>query len=168
MSEDIAACGLTLSELQELWLGPGPLGSLFHSREELQDAWIQGRDVVMRLWGSHGRRPQAWWCFDAPGLGLKWPTYNYEQSYLYTSGVLTEVEKVELERGWWREFELAQAPGFSVSTGAEILKGDRAWIAHYRWADIPDELVAKWKAERSRRGRQSAPLEEAAATGTAD
>jgi len=59
-SDDIEACGLTLDELQELWLGPGPRGSLFHSREELQDAWVQGRDVVMRLWGQDGGPSSVW------------------------------------------------------------------------------------------------------------
>jgi hypothetical protein len=58
-SDDIDACGLTLDELQELWLGPGPRGSLFHSREELQDAWIQGRDVVMRHGVRMAKDPKA-------------------------------------------------------------------------------------------------------------
>src|SRR5262245_33126190 len=98
-NSDIETCGLTYSELQELWLGPCN-GSVFTSTEELRDAWARGRAVVMRLWGSHGRRPQAWWCFEAPDLGLKWPGYDHEQSYLYEHNVLSEAEQVELEREW--------------------------------------------------------------------
>src|SRR6516165_7063185 len=53
-ASDIDSCGLTLSELQELWLGAHPTtGSHFRSREELVAAWEAGRAVVMRLWGSH-------------------------------------------------------------------------------------------------------------------
>ena len=96
-SDDIDACGLTLDELQELWLGPGPRGSLFHSREELQDAWIQGRDVVMRLWGQDGKRPQGWWQFEAPKLGLEWPGFDRERQYLYEAGVLSEAERADYE-----------------------------------------------------------------------
>jgi hypothetical protein len=72
-NSDIEACGLTYSELQELWLGPCNGGSVFASTEELRAAWATGRAVVMRLWAARGRRPMAWWCFDAPDLNLKYP-----------------------------------------------------------------------------------------------
>jgi len=84
--------------MQELWLGPGPAGSLFCSREELQAAWAQYRSECMRLWGSRARRPMAWWCLEAPGLGLKWPGYDAEKSYLYEAGVLSAEERAEVER----------------------------------------------------------------------
>src|SRR5262249_50596531 len=154
--------GTGLSQLQELWLGPNSsYGSLFSSREELQTAWEQNRAEVMRLWGSHGRRPMAWWEFDAEDL--KHPGYDRERSTLWRAGVLAAEEKAELEREWRREFGRAQAADFSLNTGREILAGVRARVAHYRWADIPAELVEAWTAERRRRGRQCAPLEEAAA-----
>ena len=48
----------------ELWLGPGPRGSLFRSREQLHDAWLQGRAEVMAQWAKNGRRPAGWWEFE--------------------------------------------------------------------------------------------------------
>jgi len=145
VSEDIDNCGLTYSQLMELWLGPGPDGSLFDSTEHLRDAWTSCRTLVMRLWGQHGRRPQIWWCLDAPGLGLKWPGYDREQSYLFEMGILSEAERAELLHRWRREFDCDPRP------------------AHLDWADVPDSLRRQWQAERRRRGRQPAPLEEAAA-----
>src|SRR5262249_42937761 len=86
----LAGDGLTSDQIQELWLGPSHNGSLFGSREELQEAWEQARDEMLRLFGKPGRRPMAWWQFDAPALGLKWPGLNSEQSYLYEHGILDE------------------------------------------------------------------------------
>src|SRR6516162_9988417 len=121
---DIDACGLTFSELQELWLGAHPTtGSHFRSREELVAAWEAGRAVVMRLWGSHGRRPMAWWEFDAGDL--KHPGYDRERSTLWRAGVLTAAERAELELGWRREFDAAWK------------KDARARHEHHEWAGIP-------------------------------
>ena len=140
----VAGDGRDSDRLMELWLGPNPsYGSVFSSREELEQAWQMHRTEVMRLWGQHSRRPMAWWCFDAPDLGLKWPGYDREQSYLFEAGVLSEVECAELVRFWRREFDRDHKP------------------AHLNWADVPHSLRRQWQAER--RGRQSAPLEEAAA-----
>jgi hypothetical protein len=138
---DIDNCGLTYSELQELWLGPSHNGSCFGSPEELEQAWEQNRDLVMRLWGRHARRPQAWWCFDAPGLGLKWPGYDREQSYLFEMGILSEAECSELLALWRREFDRDHRP------------------AHLNWADVPHSLRGQWQAERRRRGRAIRKLE---------
>src|SRR6516164_7223274 len=132
---DIDNCGVTYGQLQALWLGVGHYGSLFRDEEELRDTWARGRSVVMRIWANNGRRPQAWWYFDAPGLGLKWPGYDRQQSYLFTAGVLAEAECDELLRFWRREFEFAQTPDFSLNDGKQILQGDRARAAHYAWAD---------------------------------
>ena len=126
------------SKMMELWLGPNPsVGSLFSSTEDLCDFWEQNRDEVMRLWGSHGRRPQAWWCFDAPGLGLEWPGYDHEQSYLFEAGILSEAERAELLTFWRCEFD----------------RDHRS--AHLNWADVPHSLRQQWQAERPRRRRQS-------------
>ena len=127
ISEDIDNCGLTYSQLMELWLGPGPDGSLFDSTEHLRDAWETTRGLVLRLWGQHGRRPQAWWCFDAPALGLKWPGYDHEQSYLYDHGILSEAECAELARFWRREFDRNPKP------------------SHLNWADVPHSLRREWR-----------------------
>ena len=153
-SSDIDTCGLTYGELQELWLGCGDNGSLFSGEEELRAAWIRARGVVMRIWANNGRRPQAWWYFDAPDLGLTWPGYDRQQSYLYEHNALSESERVELERFWRREFEQAQAADFTMNTGAEVLHGVRARRAHYAWADIPSALIEAWANGRRRRGRR--------------
>src|SRR6516225_3511843 len=105
---DIDSCGLTLSELQELWLGAHPsTGSYFRSREELVAAWQAGRAVVMRLWGSHGRRPRGWWEFESGGLTH--PGYFHERSVLWRApGVLSAAERAELEDAWAVEFAAAR------------------------------------------------------------
>jgi len=163
--------GLSAGEAMELWLGPSHNGSLFDSPEALRAAWETHRDEFMAGWGRQGRRPQIWWEFDAPALGLKWPGYFNEQSYLHDAGALAAEEKAELERGWKVEFERALAPDFTLNDGSgEILTGDCARAAYHRWADIPDKLVRRWSAARRRRARgkrqpvaPSAGSEEAAA-----
>jgi hypothetical protein len=147
-------------QIQELRLGPSHNGSLFSSREELERAWQANRDEVMRLFANNGRRPMAWWQFDAPRLGLEWPGRDTEQSYLFEAGVLSEAECAELVRFWRQEFEQAQTPGFTLSVSADrILKGAAARAAHYAWADIPSELVEQWSAEHPvrRRGKRTEP-----------
>ena len=147
---DIDSCGLTFSELQELWLGAHPTtGSCFCTREELVAAWAAGRDVVMRLWARGGRRPMAWWEFEA---AISYPGYGLERSVLWRANLLNADEKVTLEREWKAEFETAQAPDFTVNEGGgELLKGDCARAAHYAHHDIPRELVKRWTAAARRR-----------------
>jgi hypothetical protein len=83
----------------ELWLGPHPdRGSIFNSREELQEAWEKHRDEVMARWGSHCRRPQGWWEFSAPD-GLERPdNYDDEPRFLFEHGLLTEAERAQFEK----------------------------------------------------------------------
>jgi hypothetical protein len=92
-NDDLDSCGVSYSALQELHLGPSHDGSCFGSTQELREAWTRARGVVMRIWANNGRRPQAWWCFDAPGLGLEWPGYFRQQSYLYEHDALEEPER---------------------------------------------------------------------------
>lgn len=137
--DDVENCGLTFSELQELWLGACN-GSVFETLEELRDAWVRGRAVVMRLWGNGGRRPQAWWFLgDAASLGLTWPGYDRERSYLYEHGVLDQVERQRLETEWRREFDAAR--GMRA-------KERREHLEHH---DVPDELIREWTTARRRR-----------------
>jgi hypothetical protein len=138
---------ITPAEEMELWLGPSHNGSLFSSAEELREAWIRHRDRLMERWGNRGRRPQAWWEFEAGDL--EYPGYDLEQSTLYECGLLTEAECVQLVERWRQEFERAQDPNFSYCLGsAEFLIGDLARKAHYKWADIPAELVEEWTAQQ--------------------
>ena len=147
-TSDIDACGLTFSELQELWLGANrSQGSCFRSREELVAAWEAGRAVVMRLWGSGARRPMGWWEFEAGDLVH--PGYFRERSTLWRAGILTEAERVEVEAEWKREFDAARG------------MGARERREHYEHHDIPDELIERWTAAT----RRKQPRPEKAALG---
>jgi hypothetical protein len=115
---------------------------------------------MMRRWGSHGRRPAAYYEFISDGPR---PAYDVERSTLWRIGTLGEEERDELEDEWRREFERSyDSHFFYTAAPGEILHGVRARRAHYAWADIPQELVEAWTAERRPRRRQGAPLEEAA------
>ena len=153
--DDIESCGLSFSELQELWLGVGPNGSLFHDEAELRAAWERGRDVCMRIWASGGRRPQAWWYLEAPALGLKWPGYHNQQSYLFEHNALSETECEQLLAGWRKDFE-----------GACLLEDAAARRQHLDWADVPHSLRRRWTTARRRRERRSAALPGEAAAAT--
>jgi len=154
--------GLSVGQLMELWLGPGPSGSLFHSREQLVQAWQTHQDEIMRRFGRSGRRPAAFYEFvwDGPR-----PSYYTEKSVLWRAGVLSEEERIEVETEWAMEFERTFKPDFFFHDGREVLHGVAARRAHYRWADIPDELIEAWEREGRRPKRQPvAPPEEAALT----
>src|SRR5262249_10893769 len=152
---DIDNCGLTYSELQELWLGPCN-GSVFNSTEELRAAWARGRILVMKLWGSGARRPQAWWFLgDAASLGLTWPGYFRERSYLYEHNVLSPQERDGLEHEWRTAFDAARGMG---------ARERREPHEHH---DIPHELIERWTAARRRRGRRAVTLPAATSEETA-
>ena len=140
-ASDIDSCGLTFSELQELWLGPHPTtGSCFCTREELVAAWAAGRAVVMRLWGRGGRRPAGFYEFEWSGPR---PPYAVERSVLWrAAGVLSEAERTELESGW--EAAFVEARGMAAQERRE----------HYAHHDVPHELIKAWTADRRRRGRR--------------
>src|SRR5262249_57277873 len=101
-----------------------------------------------------------WWELEAPGLGLVYPGYFHERSYLYDADVLGEEERTELVAFWRRESERSF---FYTAAPGEILHGAAARRKHFEWADIPRSLIERWQAERRPRRRQGAPLEEAAA-----
>lgn len=136
--DDIESCGLTFSELQELWLGPCNGGSVFSSTEELRAAWARGRAVVMRLWGSGGRRPQAWWHLDSEAEGLRYPGYFRERSFLYATNMLTSEERILLEREWRAAFDAARGMG---------ARERREHLEHH---DVPAELIERWNQKRQR------------------
>jgi len=154
--------GLSAGEAMELQYGPNPsAGSLFSSREHLERAWQRARERLLTI-SNPGRRPLAFYEFEFDGHR---PPYDTERSVLWRKGLLSADEKVALEAEWKAEFERAQAPDFTLNDGSdEMLVGDCARAAYYRWEDIPRELVKRWTAARRRRGRQQrASLEEAAA-----
>lgn len=158
-----------LSHAQELdlWLGSGPqyCPHPFDSDEERREAWAKHRNWLMALFANHGRRPMAWWQYEAP---IFYPGYDREQSTLYEAGLLAEAEKAELLAEWRRYFEKALEPGFSHCIGharpqdtfATWLHGAAAKRAHYAWADIPRALVKAWTGEYRRRAKTIRKLAE--------
>jgi hypothetical protein len=147
---------ITREQEMELWLGASHNGSVFGSEDERREAWIRHRERLMAMWGTNGRRPLAWWCFEAPDdLDYEYAT---ETSTLYEAGLLTESEQAELVERWRHEFDRACAPNFSHCLGpARFLTGAEGREAHYRWADIPATLVEQWEAERRQRDTKTEP-----------
>jgi hypothetical protein len=136
----------------ELWLGPSSNGSAFRDEAELREAWTRNRDRLMQQYGHDGRRPMAWWEFEAGDL--RHPGLDRERSFLFERGLLADDEKAALLRWWQAEFERSYEPDFFYTERPdEILEGARARALHYRWADIPRWLVKTWTAERKRRGK---------------
>jgi hypothetical protein len=131
----------------ELWLGPSPyLSPAFDSDEQRRESWFRHRNQLMEQFGSRGRRPVAWWRYEAGELC--YPGYDRERSTLYEAGLLGEGERAELLAYWREQFDRAGAPGFFLCEGpGRFLHGDAARRAHCRWADIPPALVAAWSAE---------------------
>jgi hypothetical protein len=133
--------------MQELLLGPGAnLGSAFVDREELQAAWEEHRAELMAM-TKPGQRPLAWWEFECPS-GVKF-NVEHEASVLWRAGVVTGEERLDLEAEWKKKFEQAFTRGYDARRRKE----------HFRWADIPRELVEAWTAERKRSAKTIRKLE---------
>jgi hypothetical protein len=142
---------LTGDAEMDLWLGYDPnRPPPFASDEERRALWFRHREQLMEWFGGRGRRPLAWWRYEAPDLGLEFPGMALERSTLWSAGVLTASERTELEAEWRRQFDRAQVPDFSHCKGpGEFLRGAPARAALYAWADIPPALVEAWSAEAS-------------------
>jgi hypothetical protein len=156
---------ITADQELHLWMGGGPSGNpqQFASAETRRAAWQLHRGrLVGVLPSAPGRRPQAWWEYEA---SIAWPGYDRERSTLYAAGLLGEEEKAALEAEWRREFERGCDPDFVLCLGPdEHLTDAAARRALYRWADIPRQLVRQWTAERKRAAQTIHELE-ASATG---
>jgi hypothetical protein len=156
--------GASSDQQLELWLGVSHRGPTFESDDERRAVWFRCRDRLLEMFGQHGRRPQMWWRYEAGELGLRYPGYDHEQSYLYEHAQLSEAESAELIAFWRKQFARAQQPGFSYCLGPlKWVEGTRAQRELYRWADIPSSLIKKWSAERRRQARTIRKLEADAA-----
>jgi hypothetical protein len=136
----------TISRLQEqeLWLGRSQHGSTFASDEERRSLWFEHRDRLMQLFANNGRRPQAWWKFEAP---FTYPGFNQEKSTLWAAGLLGAAEARTLEEDWRQEFDRSLAPGFTFNDGPRgVLTGWEAHIAHLVSHDVPADLAEQWAA----------------------
>ena len=148
-----------LNHAQEMTLlyGPDPRWDAFSSEEEYRDAWERNRDRILAAY-RHGRRPMAWWTFEAP---IKFPGYERQQSALFEAGLLGEEEAATLVSEWREQFERAHDPHFFHCDGpGRILEGAPARLAHYRWMGAPKSLLARWVKERRRRSKTIRELEE--------
>jgi hypothetical protein len=148
---------MTCDQELEMWLGPARhRPPAFRSEEERRELWFRHRDRLLALFGQQGRRPLAWWRYEAP---LPYPGDDNETAALYEAGLLGADELNEVLSEWRRQFEKAQEPAFTFCVGhakegdtfATWLKGAAAKRAHYRWAGIPSSLIRKWTEERQRR-----------------
>jgi len=144
----------------DLWLGAASHRPPVFADDRLRRrAWAQNRARLMLLVGGNGRRPQAWWCYEAP-RGLRYPGHAREQSVLFEAGLLTEVERNELLEFWRREFDRTYSASFFFCEGpGRILQGESGRAAHFAWADIPASLIEAWTAERVRSAAQIRALE---------
>jgi hypothetical protein len=139
-----AASELGPAELQELQLGPSPnLGSYFRDRAALHAAWLQSRAELLQHC-SPGRRPQAFYEFEWEGDR---PPYDLERSELWKRGLLTEQERLALEREWRTEWDFCHKPDFVIARSWPdgLLKGAAARAEHLKWADVPAALRRRWR-----------------------
>lgn len=125
------------------------------TRDDYPKPW-ESRPVSLERWERHrdrmleqeraGRRPQEWWAYEAP---IPWPGYDDETLALYKAGLLSAEELSELTP-WWREqYDRSHDPDFFYcGAPGNFLKGAEARKAHYRWAQIPPDIVKRWDEER--------------------
>ena len=150
---------------QEMWLGVGHQGSAFASEAEAEAYWFQHRDRLWPMLCVDGKRPQAWWHFEAK---LRYPGIDEESAALYEMGELGEVEERELIARWRHEFERANAPGFWHCLGVgRHLHGVAARHAHYAWAGIAYSLLLVWTRDRLHAARRIRKLRAEAAASSA-
>jgi hypothetical protein len=149
---------LSSAQQEELWLGASDAGSSFASEQDRRRLWFEHRDRLMGWWGCHGKRPIAWWLYEAPD-DLDYPGPDLERSTLYEADLLTESEKAELLAQWRHEFDRAWRPDFFHCTGSEFLEGEAARAAHFRWCDLPPSLLEEWTAERRQQRKEKLPSE---------
>jgi hypothetical protein len=134
-----AQCDISGIAEMRLWLGP------LAGDEEERRLWFEHRTRLLEWFGGNGRRPQAWWRYEAP---FKYPGFSREKSALWEAGLLGAEEAAQLEQEWREEFVRSLAPDFSFHDGPRgILTGREAHIAHLVFHDVPAELVERWAAE---------------------
>jgi hypothetical protein len=127
----------------ELQLGPSHRGSVFESEADRQWAWSQHRGRLMELFARNGRRPWAWWIYEAgrPHPGDRQASTLYEMEQLAGE----ELEeclgfwRAQFDRSFDRDFFYTERPG-------QFCTGWQARERHFEWADIPPVLLAEWLA----------------------
>jgi hypothetical protein len=134
-------------------------GGGFATDEARREAWFRHRDQFMARCRA-GRRPDAWWSYEAPFRRPPPEQYEREPARLYEAGLLSDEEKRELLADWREEFARAQQPDIWTCIGpGQILYGDAARRLIHRTAGIPRALVRQWLAEHRRRAKTIKKLE---------
>jgi hypothetical protein len=130
---------ITRLQEMELWLGISHRGSLFASDEERRRQWVRHRDRLMQLFANNGRRPQAWWKYEAP---FKYPGFDRERSVLWEANLLGAAEARDLEEHWQKAFYESLEPGFTFQghTGLE------AHLQYLIFHDAPPDLCELFAA----------------------
>jgi hypothetical protein len=155
---------------QRMFLLYGPADrwdDAFADEGEVREAWKAHRAHILSHY-QHGRRPMAWWRFEAP---FPYPGYDKECAALFEAGLLGEEEREQLVAQWFVHFTRPQDPRFTYCVGfakpsdrvATWLKGKAARRAYYRWAGIPRDLLKRWTRERRQRKRRIQELKAATA-----
>jgi hypothetical protein len=105
-------------------------------------AWLRHRQWMLARCRD-GRRPAAYWDYEAP---IPEPDdCSYRQAALWTAGLLTLEERQQLQATWRAAFEEAQARDFCVVVApGELLKGEAARRAWYQNYGIPRQLLRRW------------------------
>jgi hypothetical protein len=137
----------TTTDLQEAQLAWGTshrFGPLFSNDEQAREAWFLNRERLMRLFAFGGRRPLAWWKFEAK---IPWPGFNRERSTLWEANLLGATERRQLEHDWHSEFVQSLAPNFTFrERDGHYLHGHEAHIANLVFHDVPAALAEQWAA----------------------
>lgn len=102
----------------------------WEDREPTLACWRKHRDRLMRS-EAPGRRPSVWWRYDK---GMEPPPCDEESALLWRMGELQGAERAQVETWWRMEYDDAHD------------MDDRT--RHWRWHEIPLELVKKWDAEK--------------------
>jgi hypothetical protein len=88
---------LTHMQRAELLIGEAPYGSAFASDAQRRAAWVAHREVLLARPGQYGRRPWAWWQYEA---GFEAP--DDEAAALIRMGVVDDAERAAIY-AWWRK-----------------------------------------------------------------
>jgi hypothetical protein len=128
---------ITATQEMQMWLGCADhQPSAFASEDERRRLWFENRDRLMKWWGCHGRRPLAWWTYEAPAD--LYYDFQTERSTLFMANLLAEDERAELLVYWRREFARMLDPTFGDMEACRV---------HRESCDLPSSLLAQWSTE---------------------
>jgi hypothetical protein len=141
---------LSWEELLALTVGP-KYDSADPDGERWRPLWESHQQEVMTRFSGPGRRPWAWWRFDAPEPRNDELTESYQLANL---DELTDAEIKILTPEWRRHFDRSFDPDFFYCRGPDdFLEGEEAREALYAWAGIPRAILDQWTTKRERQAK---------------